>query len=464
MPINEWTFTADVKSWIDEIIRDRPELPFGASKVEERGKRSKRRRDLTLYDRSGSIVLTGEFKMPDNPKCQSPFQESLVSDAHEKADSMGVTYFFTCNVNRCVLWQTFEQGIPITERHIARWEVFTPSLRSSTDLEHPRAQDQFKRFLEDFLSRFAGIMTGAEAMPSLPLDEKFLLVWEDALQRPVQQTLKAISDLYEIDKPFTSALDKWMLGQQWVISHKDEEVIRDNLDRAAKFSCYMLANRIIFYKALRRRVHGMRALAISESVSTGAQLGEVLDGYFTHAIQMSRDYETIFSHDYGDTLPYLSDEAVDSWRELVKQTDPFDFTKINYEIIGQIFERMLSTAERHKFGQHYTRSEVVDLINAFCIRKSDAKVLDPAAGGGTFLVRAYRRKRDLSDGRLEHQELLEQLYGFDISAYPAHLTTVNLATRDLIDEANYPLVARKDFFHVHNPFSMYPSGRKRSIC
>ena len=53
MPINEWTFTADVKSWIDEILRDSPELPFGASKVEERGRRSTKRRDLTLYDCSG---------------------------------------------------------------------------------------------------------------------------------------------------------------------------------------------------------------------------------------------------------------------------------------------------------------------------------------------------------------------------------------------------------------------------
>ena len=26
MPINEWTFTADVKSWIDQIIRERTDL------------------------------------------------------------------------------------------------------------------------------------------------------------------------------------------------------------------------------------------------------------------------------------------------------------------------------------------------------------------------------------------------------------------------------------------------------
>ncbi len=102
-------------------------------------------------------------------------------------------------------------------------------------------------------------------------------------------------------------------------------------------------------------------------------------------------------------MPLLDDIAVESWQELLEDTDKFDFTQISYEVIGQIFENLLSPEERHKFGQHYTRSEIVDLINAFCIRKADAKVLDPSCGGGTFLVRAYQRKKDLSGGKLAHQ-------------------------------------------------------------
>ncbi len=90
----------------------------------------------------------------------------------------------------------------------------------------------------------------------------------------------------------------------------------------------------------------------------------------------------------------MNDAAVDGWRELSEQTDAFDFTQINYDVIGQIFERIFSPRERHKFGQHYTRSEVVDLMNTFCIRDSHASVLDPSCGGGTFLVRAYQRKKE----------------------------------------------------------------------
>ncbi|MCL5105397.1 MAG: N-6 DNA methylase [Armatimonadetes bacterium] len=447
--VTEWTLTADIAKWMLDIIHERPDLPFSDAKVEERAKGSRKRRDLTLYDRNGAKVITGEVKMPDSPEGRSPFQEALVQDAHDKADMEGVEYFFTWNVNRCVLWRTFAQGTPIADRHLQHWYVIPTPIRRSDELIHPLVEQRIKQFLSEFLTRCALVMLGAEPLPTIPLDEKFLLVWESSLEQPVAQTLRALSDRYEKDREFTQALDKWMRDEQtWVISHRDEEVVRENLERAAKFSCYVLANKVVFYKALRRRFTRMRALRIPGTVATGAGLQSLLAEHFEHAAAVSSDYETVFYGDYGDTLPFLSDEAVDSWRDLVRQTDPFDFTQLNYEIIGQVFERMLSTDERHKFGQHYTRSEVVDLINAFCIREPNAKVMDPACGGGTFLVRAYSRKRDLSKGRLTHQELIQQLYGMDISAYPAHLTTINLATRDLIDEANYPLVARKDFFSV----------------
>jgi type I restriction-modification system DNA methylase subunit len=43
----------------------------------------------------------------------------------------------------------------------------------------------------------------------------------------------------------------------------------------------------------------------------------------------------------------------------------------------------------------YTDESIVDVINAFCIRKGDAIVLDPACGSGSFLVRSWYRKSRL---------------------------------------------------------------------
>ena len=63
-----------------------------------------------------------------------------------------------------------------------------------------------------------------------------------------------------------------------------------------------------------------------------------------------------------------SNFAVRYWRGLINQIHEFDFSKLDYEIIGKIFERLISPDERHKYGQYYTRAEVVDLINSFSIR------------------------------------------------------------------------------------------------
>ena len=90
------------------------------------------------------------------------------------------------------------------------------------------------------------------------------------------------------------------------------------------------------------------------------------------------------------------------------------------------------------------------MINAFCIRDGDDTVLDPACGSASFLVRAYYRKKCLTPGRA-HLELIGELFGCDIALYPAHLATLNLAAREINDEANYPRIARQNFFDYVPP-------------
>jgi type I restriction-modification system DNA methylase subunit len=89
----------------------------------------------------------------------------------------------------------------------------------------------------------------------------------------------------------------------------------------------------------------------------------------------------------------------------------------------------------------------VDLIDSFCIRSASATILDPACGSGSFLVRAYDRKRAINAER-SHFAMLGDLFGCDIAVYPAHLATLNLAACEINDEANYPRIDRQDFLDV----------------
>lgn len=129
--INEWTFAANVCSTIERILTQNGELPFSGARVEQGIKGSRKRRDLTLYNRNGEAVLTGEIKLPDRPDGQSPYASALVEDAFEKANHHGVEYFFTWNVNRFVLWKTFEARKPVEERDLEHFNV--TSITSSTN-------------------------------------------------------------------------------------------------------------------------------------------------------------------------------------------------------------------------------------------------------------------------------------------------------------------------------------------
>ena len=448
--VNELTFTANAAKWMEEIIKGNPSLPFSTVEIENKSLKSAKRNDFVIHGKNGKPLITGEAKMPDKLNGGSPLNETVIIDAQNKANDLGVEYFFTWNVNHLVLWETFQKGVPITERRIGFFDVMgdTP-IRKSEQIASFTSEKKIKEFLAVFLQRCSEVLAGEVRLPVPPPDETFLRIWELALERPVDRTYNAIAYRFDETPLFKRDFQRWVVqAQGWQYSEKDGALLQENQRNAAKVSCYVLAIKVIFYKALRRRFAKLPDLAVPASVETASQLKSWFETCFGQAMTASGDYETVFRSDWGETLPFLTDAVVEDWRELCSQTDQFDFTKIDYEIIGQIFERMLSVEERHKWGQHYTRSEVVDLVNSFCIRNASDTVLDPACGGGTFLVRAYRRKSELSGGTLRHQELLQQVHGFDISAYPAHLTTVNLATRDLIDDANYPLVARRDFFTV----------------
>lgn len=114
---------------------------------------------------------------------------------------------------------------------------------------------------------------------------------------------------------------------------------------------------------------------------------------------------------------------------MVEVLGRYDFSKLGYEVIGRIFEKLIPDEERHILGQYFTNADVVDLILRFCVKHESDKVLDPACGAGTFLVRSYQHKK-LMNQRLAHEDVLKALWGNDIAKFPAHLTTINLAIND----------------------------------
>ena len=463
MAVDERTFAAQIAGWVTEFLSSAPYLPFGRAAVEEHVEGTTKRHDFRLYRRgTNEAVLTGEIKMPDSKQGGHPLHYELVEDALEKAFRAGVQYCFTWNVRQFVLFDTHMQGVPFVHRQI-EGPSNVVTISTNDEVSREDIQAAIHDFWKVFLERFAALLEGHRLFEPLPVDQRFIGWLEGALENPITNTADALWTLVNSDLSFKGDLEKWMLSQGWEPSSQQEQQ-RQNIERASRLSCYILVTRLVFYEVLRRRFKQMSALSFQE-VQTADQLQQILQTRFEEAIRYSRDYETVFApeqDDVGYTIPFLSAVAPADWANLVRRIEEFDFSTLDFEVIGQMYERLINANERRRFGQFYTSPDVVDLINAFCIRSADDRVLDPACGGGTFLVRAYHRKRALAgivtDSHVTHERMLGELFGVDIGAFPAQLSTINLAVRHLSDHGNYPRVA-KGIFLTPKPASPFMTFR-----
>lgn len=444
--------------WINNILSARPELPFKEAQTEKSAHGKRTRRDFTLLDRDGNKALTGEVKMPDAPDGVSPYDDDVVQDAFQKASDAGARYFFTWNVNRFILWDPSKVKLPTLQRQSKDYTLF--KLCSSEEVESPFVIDKVRNeFLPELLNDLAALYRGEMPFGVLPPDQRFVLMLEAFLERPVALTRFEIYRLWKTRPAFQKELRSWMVtNQRWTIP-KEEADIAGLLDRAARLCCYVLATKLIFYEALRGRFHELKPIEVTSSVDSADRLYGLLSKNFEHAQDVSNDYETIFWPDFGAKVPLLALGAVDAWKRVIEQVNLFNLRHLGFDVLGPIFKRLIDKDEKHRYGQYYTDPSIVDLINAFTIRSPEAVVFDPGCGSGTFLVRAYARKRWLNAAR-EHPRLLAEVYGVDWSGLAVHLSALSLASQDLVEADNYPRVSRADFFDVAlgQSFMTLPKG------
>ena len=445
---NEWNFTANVAAAMTRLLALDEFQPtsLGRAEAELSMARGPKRPDLILFDREDEtrVVVSGELKMPWTAEGRTPFDADLVTGAHAKAVQLGAQYFITWNVKRAVVWKTDDPGVPLQERVIYDRDIVTSPLRSVKDLTTTSFKQTFDKALQQFTKDLVDIVAGRRADAYLPLDRLFVARLEALLDHIGDKLLGPFMEKAQRRPSFRTQIEIWMRTQSWVVSDKTWE---ENAARAVRFSSYVLLNRLCFYNALRRKYSALPALRVSNAYRTGEQLRKKLLDSFDKARLVTGDYQTVFDESRADDIPFITNDCVPDWRSVITSLDKYDFAHIDLEVIGALYERLIRPEERHRFGQHYTQPTVVDFINAFSVRSADDVILDPSCGGGTFLVRAYNRKQFL-DPSLTHDELLTTIYGCDILDFACHLSVINLAVRDLIDDDNFPRIHLGDYLDV----------------
>jgi len=443
-----------ILQWINQVIKEQ-KLSFKRADQEVQVKTihgKVKYPDIVIWDESGEkVACLIELKAPTI----SPYDEELVEDALNKSVVAGIPFFVTWNINKLVLWETFKPGTNLLERRLDHEDVL--DIKDLKDLEKDKIEKTIKSFLERFLQRlqtYYGIKVAKPleiyVLPKLPPDEilvHYLKTFVDSLYIPVSNNLIKKK---EKDSKFYENLVQWFVSQGWIF-----EDTEDNYDRIARQAIYLLINKILFYNILKERF-GLKEIDAT-NISSGEELKKKLQEYFNNGLNINPRYGIIFAADFLERIP-LPNEVVSGFSRVITELNKYDFSKIGYDIIRRIFEKLIPKTERHKLGQYFTSTDVVDLILGFTVKHPDDKVLDPACGSGTFLVRAYHRKRFLAqklfkEGKYtrsfkSHEELVKELWGIDIAKFPAHLALINIVRENIKAIETIPNVVCKDFFEV----------------
>jgi type I restriction-modification system DNA methylase subunit len=373
------------------------------------------------------LVIETKRKVPFIDRKFDPYSKDVIRQASGYAVELGAPYFATCNGEVLVIFDTFTAGVPLPQRRLKHYKVYF--------------EESFAKTILEEVCRFR-IGVGKW----LELDDVFLQRLRTFHTFITPFILQSLNQRLRDDTEFKGEYIRWLKSQLFEYSPERNESIAEQL-------AYTLMNRLTFYKTLETQISTLSKLTKIETEDPkvfSAKLREVFD-----KVCKDVDYQAIFEpHIILDQI-LLPKKLIYTLNDFIEELGTYDLAKIRSDVIGRVYEELIPDVERHRLGQYYTPPPIVELITEMCIKSPNEKVLDPACGSGSFLVKSYHKLKDLKkrenpfaeDSKL-HEEILNQLYGIDINPFPAQLSSINLAVRNLkVTSRNINLIV-SDFFKV----------------
>lgn len=381
------------------------------------------------------LVIETKRKVPFVDRKFDPYSKDVIKQASGYAVDLGAPYFATCNGDVLVLFDTFTAGVPLPQRRLKHYKV-------AFDEEFGKA------LLEEVCQFRIGVGKWLE------LDDVFLQRLRTFHTFITPFVLESLNRQLQENTRFKKEYVRWLKSQLFEYSSEMNERIAEQL-------AYMLMNRLTFYKTLETQISSLPKLTRIETEDPKV-FSERVRAIFEKVVK-DVDYEAVFEpHAILDQF-LLPKTLIYTLNDFIDELGTYDLAKIRSDVIGRVYEELIPEVERHKLGQYYTPPPIIELITEMCIKSPDDKVLDPACGSGGFLVKVYHKLKDLKkkenpfaeDDKL-HEEILNQLYGIDINPFPAQLSSINLAVRNLkVTSKNINLVV-SDFFKVKPTTGIIP--------
>ena len=405
------------------------------------------RADITLKNKNGKPLFFIELKDPTAKDGKSVFDSGVLLREVERAQRIDIKYFGNCNFLACAFFDKdkLSEKVSVNEGFFTLLDIYRLSKNYSPAKE---ILTKLRSIAEFYIERAIEIIE-RKPIKFSDLDELFIFKIRKLIEVYAPPISDKIWDKYNQDKDFEKNISRYSQSQLW-----NKPTTFEEIENLTHIGILMLISKLIFYKTYvdNQTWSDLSPMKVPESIKTSGDLEDLIWTYFENFQEVTRNFELLIGNrsDIIFKIPFVCESVIDLVKEILDTGEHYNFSKIPFDIIGRIFEELIREDERHKLGQYFTPPNVIDLINAFAINKSDDKVFDPSCGSGTFLVRAYERKKQLcveEDKGSEHEILLNEIYGNDISGYPAYLSMLNLAIRNT-RKPSYPRIVNKDFFAI----------------
>lgn len=434
---NERTFQGVLLSTFNSILQNNSEIKFDSAFQELNVGVGESRFSDTIITSS----VDSKLKVFIELKNQSwdATDEDLVNDAMMKAFKNGIEYFITGTPRQLVLFKTFEPNTTPQDRKLKLY--YLANVKSDNDVTTTAYQSQIQPTVKLFLQDLSNLIHGITDVHWDSIDKQFINKLSTYILEASAQMSEEMTPVIQSNDNLKKRIRDYIQEQD--IFHVTINFRNDDIYNLCQLSNYLLYLKIIFYSYLQRDVKklNLKPLTIPEEKHL---LNKALRERFNDVL--AHDYEPIFKETVLDEFTYPQ-KYLPELRRNVKQIGKLQFQDLSCDIIGSIYNTLIENQEQHDRGQHFTNTNEVDIVNAFCINKETKTVLDSGCGAGTFLVRAYAFMKYFNK-KAKHVELLERLWGIDIAPFPVFLASMNLSLLDIKEIDNYPAIIKKDFSDV----------------
>jgi hypothetical protein len=447
--LNERVWAGQLISWIQEEIREGRTIFQDATNdagIKLESGKTKFPDVLLFTDKISGIIFNGwELKFPDT----EVDDREMLLNALEKAKRIKSDSFVTWNGAEAIIWKIENDVYSIESISKLKEYPKEKNVNSRDDLadatQYRKHEPSLRKRLNEILHDLEQLCQNGELRQAINVSGNFVEAVKSAAIIILPQFQDAIVRLKGANSSFREEFNQWKIYESSTLkilassSRRPANVIEEEV--LAKFTFYNLIGKIIFYLTLSENLSGsLQKLDLKSSKN----IKQALQNYFDAAGRI--DYQAVYQPYFTDKLEF-NKTVNETLFELFNAITEFDFKVLPTDVIGTILANLVPKEEKQKFGQYFTPATLANLVSFPAIQTANDFAFDPTSGTGTFLDSFYQILN--YHGNKNHVQLLNQIWGNDISHFPAILSVINLYKQKLKNQPdNFPRVTRDNYFNL----------------